>query len=74
MAKSNLMLVSSFVSTGKKQSSNRSHDYHQAVDRIKHLLLLEIKIDILNGRGKGDTMLAQKFTVSLLLASQRSSL
>jgi len=63
-----------FVFTGKQQNSDCSHEYHQAPGRIKHLLLLEIKIDLLSRQGRGDTGLAQNFTSLPLLASQKSSL
>lgn len=63
-----------FVFTGKQQNSNYSHEYHQAVGRIKHLLLLEIKVELFSGQGRGDTRLAWNFTLLPLLASQKSSL
>lgn len=66
------MLVCLFIQESSK--TNCSHEYHQAVGRIKHLPLLEIKTDILSGQGRGDTKLAQNFTLLPLLPSQKSSM
>lgn len=49
-----------FYLQGKQQNSNCTQEYHQAVGKIKCLLLLEIKTDMLSRQGKGDNRLALK--------------
>lgn len=53
-------LLVCFYLQGKQQNSNCTQECHQAVGRIKCLLLLEIKTDMLSGQGKGDDRLALK--------------